>query len=84
MYFCVDMLCIFVYNIDIETGKEMRQMTPRSKTIKMLERNGWYLDRHGKKHDIYCNDELKKSIPVKRHDFNENDAKYILKEAGLK
>ncbi len=59
-------------------------MTPLAKTIKALKENGWYLDRHGKKHDIYCNDTLKRSISVKRHDFNENDAKYILKEAGLK
>lgn len=59
-------------------------MSPRKKTIKMLEQNGFSLKRHGTNHDLYFNQKLKLTIPVKRHDFNENDMRYILKEAGIK
>ena len=56
-------------------------MNPRAKTIKELESLGFVFQRHGANHDIYRNPETKISIPVKRHDFNENDARYILMEA---
>lgn len=56
-------------------------MNPRAKTVKELEQLGFEFKRHGGNHDIYWNPETKVAIPVKRHDFNENDAKYILKEA---
>lgn len=54
-------------------------MNPRTKTIKELESLGFVFHRHGTNHDIYRNPETRQSIPVKRHDFNENDARYILK-----
>lgn len=56
-------------------------MNPRAKTVKELESLGYVFYRHGANHDIYRNSETRTSIPVKRHDFNENDARYILKEA---
>ena len=56
-------------------------MNSRAKTIKELESLGFVFQRHGANHDIYRNPETRISIPVKRHDFNENDARYILKEA---
>lgn len=56
-------------------------MNPRAQTIKELESLGYVFQRHGANHDIYRNPETRKSIPVKRHDFSENDARYILKEA---
>lgn len=56
-------------------------MNPRVKTIKELEALGFVFARHGANHDIFRNPETGVSIPVKRHDFNENDARYILKEA---
>lgn len=59
-------------------------MHPRKITIKTLERNGYYMKRHGANHDLYFNPDSKKTIPVKRHDFNENDMKYIFKEANIK
>lgn len=59
-------------------------MNPLKETIKMLKSNGYELKRHGANHDLYFNPESKKTIPVKRHDFNENDMRYILKEAGIK
>ena len=58
-------------------------MNPRRETIRRLERNGYQLKRKGANHDIYYNPKTKLTIPVKRHDFDENDARYILKEAGL-
>lgn len=58
-------------------------MNPRRETIRRLERNGYQLKRKGAIHDIYYNPQTKLTIPVKRHDFDENDARYILKEAGL-
>lgn len=59
-------------------------MHPRKITIKELEQKGFIFKRHGANHDLYFNPETKQTIPVKRHDFNENDMKYIFKEAGIK
>ena len=36
--------------------------------------------RHGANHDIYFNAEKRRAIPLKRHDFDENDLRYIVKE----
>lgn len=58
-------------------------MNPRKITIKALENNGYYLKRHGANHDVYFNPETKKTIPLKRYDFNENDMRYIFKEADI-
>ena len=55
-------------------------MSPRRKAILQLRANGYTLKRNGSNHDIYYNDSLKSIIPLKRHDFNDNDLKYILKE----
>ncbi len=59
-------------------------MNPRKITVKELEANGYRFKRHGANHDVYYNPDTKKTIPVKRHDFNENDMRYIFKEAGIK
>ena len=48
--------------------------------IELLERNGWKFKRHGANHDIYRNPETGRMIPLKRHDFDENDLRYIRKE----
>ena len=56
-------------------------MNPRAKTFKVLDSLGYVLRRHGAIHDIYRIPETRVSISVKRHDFDENDARYILKEA---
>lgn len=58
-------------------------MSPRSKTVKQLLAAGYELKRHGANHDIYYNPTTHSTIPVKRHNFNENDMKYILKEAHI-
>lgn len=59
-------------------------MTPLQETLRDLKANGYEFLREGKKHTIYHNPQTKKTIPVKRHDFNENDRRYILKEAGIR
>ncbi len=54
-------------------------MSPRKQAEKNLKNAGYYLDRHGASHDIY-KDGKGHRIPLKRHDFNDNDLKYINKE----
>lgn len=59
-------------------------MHPRKKTIKLLEQHGFTFGRHGANHDIYFSPATGQMIPVKRHDFDEGDMRYILKEAHIK
>lgn len=58
-------------------------MNPRKETIALLEDNKFIFIRHGSSHDIFFNPETKTTIPVKRHDFDEDDMRYILKEAKI-
>lgn len=58
-------------------------MNPRGTTVKLLQENGFALARHGANHDIFFNAETKLTIPVKRHSFDEDDMRYILKEAKI-
>lgn len=58
-------------------------MNPRKETVKILGGHGYILARRGSNHDIYFNPETKTTIPVKRHDFDEDDMRYILKEAKI-
>lgn len=55
----------------------------RRDLIKLLERNGWWLDRNGGNHDLYTNGE--KSEPIPRHgEIKEMLAKAIIRKHGLK
>lgn len=58
-------------------------MNPRKETITLLGENGFVLARHGSNHDIFFNPQTKLTVPVKRHDFDEDDMRYILKEAKI-
>lgn len=58
-------------------------MTPLQETRKLLRDNGFVVKREGK-HTIYYNPVTKLTVPVKRHDFDEEDMEYILKQAGIK
>lgn len=58
-------------------------MNPRKETIALLEEHGYLFARHGGNHDIFFNPATKSTIPVKRHDFDEDDMRYILKEAKI-
>ena len=55
-------------------------MKPRDLAIRDLKAAGYVFDRHGANHDLYKNLVTKCKIPLKRHDFNENDRRYIQSE----
>ena len=57
-------------------------MTPRAQTVKDLKAAGYTEIIHGG--DRFKNPQTGKCITVKRHDFNENDRKYILRELKQK
>lgn len=62
-----------------EFEKELK-MTPHDKAVEALQDAGYVFARHGRNHDQYRNPKLRKTIPLKRHDFDENDLRYIKKE----
>lgn len=54
----------------------------RRELIKLLEANGWHLERHGGRHDVYTDGVHFEIIP--RHpDINELLAKVIIKKWRL-
>lgn len=55
-------------------------MKPRAKAVNELNENGYFLKRNGANHDIFYNADTKSIIPLKRHDFDESDLRYIQKE----
>lgn len=55
-------------------------MKPRAKAVKELETSGYIFKRHGANHDIYYNPDAGCIIPLKRHDFDESDLRYIVNE----
>lgn len=57
------------------TGKEL---------IKLLERNGWKLDRINGSHHIMAKGKLTESIPVHNADLKKGLLNTILKRTGLK
>lgn len=54
-------------------------MIPHDKAVKDLKAAGYECIRCGG-HDQYRNPVLRKTIPLKRHDFDEADLRYIQKE----
>ena len=57
--------------------------TKRRDLVKLLEKNGWYLKRHGGNHDIYTNGKENELISHER-EIDEPLAKDIIKRRGLK
>ena len=55
-------------------------MNAHAQAVKELEKAGYIFKRHGANHDIYFNASKRRSIPLKRHDFDEGDLRYIVKE----
>lgn len=51
--------------------------------IKLLEKNGWHLKRHGSNHDIYVKGKGRESVPRHR-ETDEDLAKTIIRRRGLK
>ena len=76
VYFQLDLLCNFVYNISAR-GKTVN---PRNTAVKELKAHGYRFKRSGGKHDIYYNAERKHTIPLKRGHFDEADLRYICRE----
>lgn len=51
--------------------------------VRLLEKNGWWLQRHGTNHDNYTNGQ--RSEPVPRHsEIKETLAQAIIRRQGLK
>lgn len=59
-------------------------MSPLKRTIRDLLDDGFIQAREGKKHTIFYHPIKKITVPVKRHDFDDDDRAYILKEAKIK
>lgn len=55
-------------------------MNPRTKAAAELDAAGYAFRRHSANHDIYYNPVTGCIIPLKRHDFDESDLRYIQKE----
>lgn len=58
-----------------------------SELLKILRKDGWFLERSGSRHDIYKHPTKKEQIAIPRHGTKElavGTANQILKEAGLK
>ncbi len=55
-------------------------MKPRDQAVAELNAENYCFRRHGANHDIYYNEELGRMISLKRHDFDEDDLRYIRKE----
>lgn len=55
-------------------------MKPRDKAVEELSASGYEFKRHGRNHDIYFNPNIGAMISLKRHDFDESDLRYIVKE----
>lgn len=55
-------------------------MNGRRKAIQLLKENGYVFECNGGNHDKYYNASIKKTIMLKRHNFDENDVKYIERE----
>lgn len=54
--------------------------------LKVLKKDGWFLDRHGKKHDIYIHATKENFLQIPRHpsaELKKGTEESILK-AGLK
>ncbi len=55
----------------------------RGDLIRLLEKNGWTLARHGGNHDVYEKDGVKEVIP-RHNEIKELLAKSIIKRRNLK
>lgn len=74
----IDKHAFNAYNIS-EGGRQMKTRD----LIKLLEKNGWSLKRHGANHDIYGKGKERESI-VHHRETDEMLAKAIIKRRGLK
>lgn len=67
------------YNIFVRRKEQVK----RRELIKLLERSGWKLHRHGANHDVYMKGNEREPIP--RHpEIKDSLARAIIKRRGLK
>ncbi|MDR7209974.1 type II toxin-antitoxin system HicA family toxin [Flavobacterium piscis] len=62
-------------------------MAKVNEVIRLLIEDGWFLFKHGKKHDLYRHNIKENQIPIPRHGSSElakGTHLSILKDAGLK
>jgi len=55
----------------------------RNDFVKLLERNGWYLKRHGSNHDVYTNGDIGRIVVPRHSELKENLVKSEIKKWGL-
>ncbi len=58
-----------------------------SQLLKVLEKDGWFLRKHGKKHDLYVHPTKEGVLIIPRHpgsELKKGTEESILKAAGLK
>ncbi len=58
-----------------------------NEAVKLITKDGWYLLRHGKKHDIYVHPTKEGTVIIPRHqaaELKKGTELSILKSAGLK
>jgi len=51
--------------------------------VKLLEKNGWFIKRHGGNHDVYTNGKASEAIPRSK-EINELTALAIIRRNNLK
>ncbi|HHT9118370.1 MAG TPA: type II toxin-antitoxin system HicA family toxin [Candidatus Hypogeohydataceae bacterium YC38] len=57
----------------------------RRELIRELEDAGCYLNRHGRRHDIYINPKTGRKAPIPRHrEIRESLCELIKKQLGIK
>ncbi len=62
-------------------------MATTNEILKILKKDGWFLHKHGKKHDLYRHPIKNGQLPILRHGSKElakGTLESILKGAGLK
>lgn len=82
MYFLLTYVLLRVIIIIVKGGSYLKV----SELIKLLKKNGCYLIRHGKKHDIWFSPITKKQFPVPRHpsqDIKSGTLSSIKDAAGI-
>ncbi len=53
------------------------------KLVKLFKKNGWYLKRHGSRHDVWTNGKIEEEIP--RHpEIKERLARHLITKHRLK
>ena len=62
-------------------------MAKISEVVKLLKKDGWFLHKHGSRHDLYRHPTKDGQIPIPRHGSKElakGTLNSVLKQAGLK